>query len=63
MKSVTEIVHFFPECFVFGINTRELQMHSAAVLCLAHALGAGSYPLAATATGEGVMPLPSSQQH
>jgi len=33
-KSITEIVPFFPECFLFGINTRETQTHGAAVLSL-----------------------------
>lgn len=50
LKSVKEIIHCFSECFLFGINTRELQTHGAVVLSLAHTLGAGSCPLAAIAT-------------
>lgn len=50
VKSVTEIIHCFSECFLFGINTRAADTWGAAVLSLAHMFGAGSCPPAAMAT-------------
>lgn len=62
VKSITEIFHFFAEYFLYHVNTRGLQMHGTAVLPLTQTLRADLCCPAATATWEGLRPLPSSQQ-